>query len=995
MFVRRMAVAATAVAIAAALVSVPVVQPAAALVPSATAAGVFQPVPPARILDTRVGLGAPKRSLATRAVVPVPVAGRGGVPAGASTVLLSVTAISPTAAGYLTGYAGGTARPGVSNLDFAARQSIANLMLVPVGSDGTVDLYNGSAGTVELIADVSGYFLPGTPTVAGGLQPVGPARVLDTRTGVGAVKQPVAARGTVRLPVAGHGAVPAGVTAVLLTVTAINPSAAGYLTAYAGGTAQPGVSNLDFPARQSIANLILAPVGSDGTVDLYNGSAGSVALVADVSGYFFPGTATVTGALAQLLPSRILDTRIGTGAAARPVAGRGTVTLQVAGRGGLPASGVSAVLLNVTAVSPTAAGYLTGYAGGTARPGVSGLDFAARQSMANLMLVPVGSDGTVDLYNGSAGTVELIADVSGYLRGTTVSWHDYQKVDPPRGRPSSVSCVGESFCMLVDRTGHAAEYDGTSWTPSGLIDPDAEPTSVSCVSAVFCVAVDNRGNGLRFDGSHWTLDSGVLNVSGPDSTISCASVSLCMAVTSNDAISYTPAGWHPFGQVAPPSGGSLSDISCPSEQFCLAVDSAGRALSYDGTGWSSPVDVFDSGVSHVWCSSATRCVAVHLRSAASFDGASWQNPVPIEPGLPVLVGVACAGSQDCVAVDSSGNRLDFDGTSWSAPTPTDPNLQLAAISCTATTLCVAVDNYGGSAVRQAGGWSAQAAIDPNSGYLNAISCPAANYCVAVDGSGATLIYTSAGWSSPVSIDPHYELSMISCASASRCVAAGTVRSEDQFRSVLLVRNGTSWTPDQTVDPNVMVTALSCLAPGFCLAVLDSGHVLGYDGTSWTAQPGSGIGATSLSCATMSFCVASRGGGYWVFNGSSWTTLSAIRTGIQFSPISCPALNYCMTTDSSGYRWVFDGTAWSPNTRVRYPGARAPSTLSCVSRYLCVGAGEVRTWSYVASIFDGQNWTYDDLNNPPPVDVASADATASCGSTAFCKSVIGAYARSWS
>ena len=80
---------------------------------------------------------------------------------------------------------------------------------------------------------------------------------------------------------------------------------------------------------------------------------------------------------------------------------------------GVPASGVSAVVLNVTVTQPTAAGHITVYPDGTSRPLAANLNFVAGQTVPNLVVAPVGADGKVDLYNGSAGTVQLIADVSG------------------------------------------------------------------------------------------------------------------------------------------------------------------------------------------------------------------------------------------------------------------------------------------------------------------------------------------------------------------------------------------------------------------------------------------------------------------------------------------------------------------------------------------------------------------------------------------------------
>jgi hypothetical protein len=294
---------------------------------------------------------------------------------------------------------------------------VPNLVIAPVGSNGKVDVYNGSPGTTHLVADVAGYFLAGIPTLPGTFGSLAPARLLDTRSGVGAPTGAVAGSGTVSLQVAGQGGVPAaGVSAVVLNVTVASPTASGYVTVYGNGTPRPTASNLNYVAGQVVPNLVIAPVGSDGKVDLYNGSPGTTHLVADVSGYFLSGTPGIAGTLGSLAPARLLDTRSGLGAPTGAVAPGGTVSLQVAGQGGVPASGVSAVVLNVTVAAPTASGYVSVYGDGTTRPLVSSLNYVAGQVVPNLVIAPVGSNGKVALYNGSPGTTHLIADVAGYYR---------------------------------------------------------------------------------------------------------------------------------------------------------------------------------------------------------------------------------------------------------------------------------------------------------------------------------------------------------------------------------------------------------------------------------------------------------------------------------------------------------------------------------------------------------------------------------------------------
>jgi hypothetical protein len=122
------------------------------------------------------------------------------------------------------------------------------------------------------------------------------------------------------------------------------------------------------------------------------------------------GAVTTGGGYVAISPSRLLDTRNGTGAAAAAVGAHATVTLQVTGKVTIPVDAV-AVALNVTVVSPPAAGFVTVWGSGT-RPATSNLNYLAGQTVANAVLTPLTSTGTVELYNSSAGTAQLLADVA-------------------------------------------------------------------------------------------------------------------------------------------------------------------------------------------------------------------------------------------------------------------------------------------------------------------------------------------------------------------------------------------------------------------------------------------------------------------------------------------------------------------------------------------------------------------------------------------------------
>jgi hypothetical protein len=248
--------------------------------------------------------------------------------------------------------------------------------------------------------------------------PVVPTRLLDTRDGTGAPKGKVAALSTVSLQVTGVGGVAAsGVAAVVLNVTATETTGAGYITVFPAGGALPLASSLNIAhSNETVANLVTVRVGSGGRVSIFTQGGGH--LVADVAGYYEPvGPVSAGRFVPAAVPKRLLDTREGLGAPmVKPGAGD-VVDLQVLGNSPVPASGVAAVVLNLTATEATADGYVTLWPTGVDRPVVSNLNVVAGETRANLVIVPLGHDGQVSLFT-QRGT-HLVADVTGWFTDST------------------------------------------------------------------------------------------------------------------------------------------------------------------------------------------------------------------------------------------------------------------------------------------------------------------------------------------------------------------------------------------------------------------------------------------------------------------------------------------------------------------------------------------------------------------------------------------------
>ena len=259
-----------------------------------------------------------------------------------------------------------------------------------------------------VLASAMEQIVPNTPP-SGTYVTDGPTRILDTRSGVGAPKATVGAGKSISLQITGANGVPAsGVTAVVLNVTATNATNTSNVTAYPDGTTRPGVSNLNFTKNETIPNLVVVPVGTDGKVDLYN-AFGSVNLIADLSGYY---SSSGTGSVFHTAgPVRVMDTRYGTGVRLGAVGPHATVTLQVGAANGVPLK-ATAVVLNVTATGPTSSGVVTVYPNGETLPTVSNLNFTKGETIPNLVIVPI-VNGKINFTNGG-GSVQLIADLAGY-----------------------------------------------------------------------------------------------------------------------------------------------------------------------------------------------------------------------------------------------------------------------------------------------------------------------------------------------------------------------------------------------------------------------------------------------------------------------------------------------------------------------------------------------------------------------------------------------------
>jgi len=230
-----------------------------------------------------------------------------------------------------------------------------------------------------------------------------PQRILDTRTDVGGHPLRVGPGETVTLPVPG---LPDSATAVVLNLTGVDGTQYTFLSAFPNQFV--GTSTLNLAPGQVAAVSAFVTLGQGKQVKIYNHN-GDVHVVADMIGYFATGTGA--GFTSTAAPSRVLDTRTELGGHLGRLGSDEVLTLPIRGIAGVPTD-ATAVVINLTAVTPTGESYLAATPGGL--PGTSTLNLPAGAIRANLAVVGIGGDGAIRL-RGFGGSMDVVADVQGWF----------------------------------------------------------------------------------------------------------------------------------------------------------------------------------------------------------------------------------------------------------------------------------------------------------------------------------------------------------------------------------------------------------------------------------------------------------------------------------------------------------------------------------------------------------------------------------------------------
>ncbi|PZG01359.1 hypothetical protein C1I99_07595 [Micromonospora deserti] len=381
--------------------------------------GTYYPLAPQRLMDTRSGLGAPKAKIGAGQRVDLQVTGRGGVPAsGVGSVVLNTTVTGPTANSYLTAYPAGESRPTASSINFAPGWLGSNNVTVKVGAGGKVSIYN-HAGSTDVVVDVVGFYaadnaLKASLGTGGQYHPLAPTRLLDTRKTGGAVPA-----GQVRQTwVSFDAQADPRVRAVVLNITAVAPTKAGFLSAWSGTGPVPVSSTVNYGAGKVVPNLAIVPTRvcadcvSGRTVPAFSVyTSQTTHIVIDIVGVIDDATLADGLRFKPMSPTRLVDSRIGSGFLGPLPAGE---TRAITAWRSMVTDITEALAMNVTAVVPTADTVVTVWPAdvGLEKPTASNLNPAAGQIVSNAVISGIGPQDRFNMHNLS-GSTHLVSDVVG------------------------------------------------------------------------------------------------------------------------------------------------------------------------------------------------------------------------------------------------------------------------------------------------------------------------------------------------------------------------------------------------------------------------------------------------------------------------------------------------------------------------------------------------------------------------------------------------------
>ena len=320
------------------------------------------------------------------------------------------------------------------------------------------------------------------------------------------------------------------------------------------------------------------------------------------------------------------------------------------------------------------------------------------------------------------GSIPAAGTTPAVTGGVSAALHVAPPVFTPRGGVATfqVSTDGATSCALASVPAFPAGSKRVACGRGVSTTIDFPPNAKSTAATYLVTLTAKRGasvatarSAVIVEGSHWQASGAPRAAPFMADSISCANPADCVITSyDGDAAHLTGSGatWtNPDNTLpsAPETG--LASVSCVpgSKDFCVALDYSGNYLVFNGTSWTSPAPLYQSG---------------------GVTAKPWRIDCM---GLPVASG----GGEQCVAIDGTAHDAVYTATFQATTTVTATAVPLSGpgrIACATPVLCVAVDPRGRASVLSNGVWSTTATVLDPLGSILAVSCAPDHGCVATD-----------------------------------------------------------------------------------------------------------------------------------------------------------------------------------------------------------------------------------------------------------------------
>ncbi len=647
-----------------------------------------------------------------------------------------------------------------------------------------------------------------------------------------------------------------------------------------------------------------------------------------------PAVSPSPGAYQPLNPTRVFDTR-----PSHPIAARATARLQIQGVAGLPASGISAVTVTLTLLTPATAGSVSVFPSGTTWSGAATVSFTAANTQQNTVTAQLGSDGAISVRNNATAALHVVADVVGYYAAGPAVPGGYRPVPLQRlydSRAAGAQPVQPGYSAQVLVTGRGG-------IPASNVSAAMVNLTVLSPPATGSASINSVGT-------------------SPDGA---TSVSFTAGRTEQTMLAVT---------VGTDGAFRMSNNSGAAQQFVVDIVGyyvAGSPLAPGGYLPMARDRILDSRISDAangpFSSGQLRTVpTLGVDINRNYTGMTPHWGVRAEVLVITVISPSRPGS---ISVFAGDRGFDGKATVSFAAGPTvqrqvtvriPPEGTVRIRNNSSATLSVVADVMGYFAGRQHRLHLTSSTEIARYGITD-VSCTSATFCMAV-GNGPAYRYDGTSWSTP---DSRNGGTAVSCVSPIFCIGVGS--------GAATKYDGSQWSPADLVTREGQLTAISCASTSFCVAMTETGGwVYTFDGTGWDAGTRLNPYAqkSAVSCPTSTFCLA-WSDGWYRWNGSRWSATSGGPGPTQVNDVACASPTFCQDA-RIGSSAVWNGTGWLD---AHAPVNHSLLSVSCPAAFACVAADdrEISGW-------DGAEWS---MPIPVSTERGSIPFRMSCPTVNFC------------